>query len=584
MSQSLSRAQSSGHVASASAKTWQGAGHRAQTMSRGQASGLATPDGADRRPAKGLHRQCKPAGSGLFGEVLSLSGWEFFRNPNLMRSHAADVARGGGNRKRTHTSQLPTLRERPVTVAVTDRTPCSPSSGSNLRSPAGNTRAYSAPTLPRYCESSEHLSGKEFAKRQLDRSLCSRDSPNRSMCSRESPKVSFMEGSPTESESVDREDSFRDGASVVNGGEARPRCASAPSCVEADEEAEASMRKGLLLLRKHSLRALAVAEGASVEEAKDAAADEDAKAKLSTLICAKRRQRAEECRETIRRALINAVGGAMEAFRMIDLSGSGKISLQELSDGFDRIGVDWQEMTGFRRMLDVFMIFDRNKDGHIDYDELFPPDICKQAPPVRLSTPEYWEQWCESSATSMVDQVRGPMWEAGTPSVNLRRLYKERRKMKAASHERLTMSLLFKSLKSRGKSDAQCRECIALHLPRGTGPKDRQSVQMFSDLDVKNCRKSYQDTFQNHLKTIQREVFTMREQRVALADAKQKLFSITGPLLAAKRLDDERKNVATSVKGTLLFNHAHDGWEDTVEDGAGSEEDSEDASEEWAST
>jgi hypothetical protein len=320
-------------------------------------------------------------------------------------------------------------------------------------------------------------------------------------------------------------------------------------------------------MMKYDLRAMAVAEGATEEEARHAATKEDAKAELVTLILETRRKKAEECRKALRKALITAVGGAMEAFRMIDLSGSGKISLQELTDGFEFIGIDWQGITGFRRILDVFTIFDRNRDGHIDYEEMFPPDQEEQRPPTRLSTPEYWEHWCKSSEAAEYGD-RGPRWDSGTPSMKLRRLFKDKKKMKEVSHDRLTMSLLFRTLKSRGKSDAQCRECIALHLPRGTGPKDRQSVQMFSELDVKNVRKTYEETFKNSLKTIEKEVYEMRDQRLALSEAKQRLYAITGPKLQAMRLEKEEKKtaVASSFKGFHLISSGPSPAEEMVEE------------------
>jgi hypothetical protein len=125
----------------------------------------------------------------------------------------------------------------------------------------------------------------------------------------------------------------------------------------AEEEEEALMRRDLQSHRRGALRALAVAEGSTIREAKHAASaffggslasEEEPKAALISLILAKRRQKTEELREDIRRALVNAVGGRMEAFRMIDLSGTGKICMQELTDGFERIGVDWRQITGFR--------------------------------------------------------------------------------------------------------------------------------------------------------------------------------------------------------------------------------------------
>merc|ERR1719401_2775669 len=122
----------------------------------------------------------------------------------------------------------------------------------------------------------------------------------------------------------------------------------------------------------------------------------------------------------------------------MDLSGSGKVSLQEFTDGLNRIGVDWQNITGMRRILQVFTLFDQNCDGHIDWVEMFPPETRKKVNPKRLNTPEFWDYWCDhneppggSPQIGNVGADRGPKWDCGTPQVRLQRLFKEKRKMKA---------------------------------------------------------------------------------------------------------------------------------------------------------
>jgi len=261
---------------------------------------------------------------------------------------------------------------------------------------------------------------------------------------------------------------------------------------------------------------------------------------------------AEDHREAIRAELVKLVGGPMEAFRMMDLNGSGRISMQEFKDGFERIGVQWQAITGCRWILELFTLFDQNKDGVVSLDELFPPDaVCQVL--KRPTTPDFWNKWCEWSDryTERVQIEKSPVWDGAAPNVELKRLFKAKKTQAATASHRKWMASMFGRLKNRGKSDAQVRECIASHLPRGTGPKDRQAVKTFSEVEVKKCRKEYNEGFQGHVKMIQKEVYSMREQRQKMADARHQLFTITGPLLAAQRFEEDGKKAACGLMSFL---------------------------------
>lgn len=268
----------------------------------------------------------------------------------------------------------------------------------------------------------------------------------------------------------------------------------------------------------------------------------------------------EEKRDAVREELTNLVGGSMEAFRMMDLSGSGRISMQEFTDGMERIGVRWQELTGFRWDLDIFALFDQNRDGVIDLDEIFPVDTRKDDVHKRLNTPDFCEQWyiCSDMDHSSSAE-RNPSWGAGAPRDELKRLYKAKKDLQGVSDHRRWMSSMFRRLKSKGKSDAQCRECIAHHLPRGSGVKDRVSVQTFSEVEVNSCKRAYQDGMQNHVRNIQKEVYTMRDQRQNLLETRQQLFKITGPLVAAEKFEDEKKTACAGLSGLSGFNLMHHG-------------------------
>merc|ERR1712185_611824 len=80
-------------------------------------------------------------------------------------------------------------------------------------------------------------------------------------------------------------------------------------------------------------------------------------------------------------------------------------------------------------------------------------------------------------------------------------------------------------LKSQGISDARCREFVATHLPRGTGPKDRDDIHTFSEAEVHRCRRAYNDPILTHVRSIQKSVYDMREARQVLKGSRHKLWA-----------------------------------------------------------
>jgi hypothetical protein len=81
-------------------------------------------------------------------------------------------------------------------------------------------------------------------------------------------------------------------------------------------------------------------------------------------------------------------------------------------------------------------------------------------------------------------------------------------------------------MKARGKSDARVREMIALHLPRGTGPADRQDVRTICQADVKKIKAEYQNDVLEPQRTILKNLYSMRETRRIVTSSKQKLYSV----------------------------------------------------------
>mmetsp|Transcript_27637 Transcript_27637/g.65085 ORF Transcript_27637/g.65085 Transcript_27637/m.65085 type:complete len:617 (+) Transcript_27637:64-1914(+) len=113
------------------------------------------------------------------------------------------------------------------------------------------------------------------------------------------------------------------------------------------------------------------------------------------------------------------------------------------------------------------------------------------------------------------------------------------------------MSSTFRRLKTRGKSDARCREVVALHLPRGSGPKDREDVPIFSQNEVRACKKSYTDSYMDPVKRIQKVIVDMKDQKRELRAVREDLFMVTEARLLQQRVEEDRKNVAASIGGLL---------------------------------
>jgi len=200
-------------------------------------------------------------------------------------------------------------------------------------------------------------------------------------------------------------------------------------------------------------------------------------------------------------------------------------------------------MTGFHRPRELFKIFDLDKDGVIVFTELF-PDV-EQKEPERPSTPEFWKRWVQRNRD--LENTRDPKWQPQTPEAELEQLFNTSESHENAAALRKWMGATIRRLKNRGKSDARCREIVAAHLPRGTGPKDREDVQTFSTAEVKLCKKTYNDEVNDPVRNIQKVVYDMREQRRVLHDSRQRLWTVTMEPIMRKQLEEDRKSAAVAV-------------------------------------
>eukprot|EP00747_Dinoflagellata_sp_TGD_P221361 gnl/TRDRNA2_/TRDRNA2_93205_c0_seq1.p1 gnl/TRDRNA2_/TRDRNA2_93205_c0~~gnl/TRDRNA2_/TRDRNA2_93205_c0_seq1.p1 ORF type:complete len:479 (-),score=104.92 gnl/TRDRNA2_/TRDRNA2_93205_c0_seq1:74-1444(-) len=257
----------------------------------------------------------------------------------------------------------------------------------------------------------------------------------------------------------------------------------------------------------------------------------------------------EEQRVAVRNALIAACGSPAEAFKALDLNGSKRLSLQEFVDGMHSYGVNWQEITGMKSDGKIFKLFDQDKDGVLTFFELFPEERHRERAPKRCSTPEFWGFWCKNNEEKQYSNIRRPQWEAAGAEEELKILMGNVHKNEHSAEDRKRMRAMFRRLKSRGKSDAKCREIVAQHLPRGTGPRDRQDVHTFTIAEVKICKRAYHDQLNEPVKRTQKVLYDIRDQRRELHDARTRLYTCMEPALRAKQEEERKAAAAESLMG-----------------------------------
>merc|ERR1712183_900809 len=108
---------------------------------------------------------------------------------------------------------------------------------------------------------------------------------------------------------------------------------------------------------------------------------------------------------------------------------------------------------------------------------------------------------------------RASTWNPATPDGNLKVLFAAADHREQVVTRRAWMSATFKRMKFKGKTDARAREMVCLHLPRGSGPRDRDGVTTFSADELKACKKTYSESSLEPVKRVQKNIYDMREQR-----------------------------------------------------------------------
>jgi len=261
---------------------------------------------------------------------------------------------------------------------------------------------------------------------------------------------------------------------------------------------------------------------------------------------AEERRPLNQHREEVREEMILKAGSAREAFSALDQNKSGRVSLNEFDGGMRSLGVKWEELTGYDKIRRLFQLFDHDKKGYVTFANLFPLDA-RESAPERMSTPEFWKYWCNQNKKLMASSSAAPRlsrWDPGGPEGKLELIAKSRQQRAEVAERKKWMKGMIHRLKHRGKSDARCREIVAPHLPRGSGPRDVEGVHTLTKAEVSACKKAYTDKVQESVRNIEKTVFDMHDQRKKLHHSKQMLFAITEePLLRQRELEQQRASL-----------------------------------------
>jgi hypothetical protein len=284
-----------------------------------------------------------------------------------------------------------------------------------------------------------------------------------------------------------------------------------------------------MLMPSKEIRALSESLQDKIDVSESSATDEDSEAEEADAVELSLAEKQAKARAIIRKAMISKLS-AKDAFKKMDLNGSGNLSLQEFLDGMDRLHVVWKPVTrkyiGKTHERDVFKLFDVNKDGHLDFKELFPPSTSQGKRAARPSTPDAWKNWVRSNHEDEFADNRPAKWAPDNPADVIASLYDSKKTQQEVIERRRWIQASFRRLKAKGKTDAKCRETICVHLPRGTGPRDRDGCHTFSEKEVKDCKTGYSSHVLEPVKNIQKVIYQMRDQRWVLKESRQQLYAV----------------------------------------------------------
>merc|ERR1712083_60119 len=80
-----------------------------------------------------------------------------------------------------------------------------------------------------------------------------------------------------------------------------------------------------------------------------------------------------------------------------------------------------------------------------------------------------------------------------------------------------------------------------------------EDVPLFTKNEVRACKKTYTDQYMDPVKNIQKLVVDMKGQKQEVRRIKDEIFHITEGKNMLQRMEEERKNIASSIAGLSLL-------------------------------
>jgi len=264
-------------------------------------------------------------------------------------------------------------------------------------------------------------------------------------------------------------------------------------------------------------------------------------------------QDAEDLRNIIRYHLIESTGNPWEAYRFLDKNQDNTVSLHELIDGLENLGIDWRNATGLENRFDLLNFFEINVDGDINLRQIFPAEADLMLKTRRISTPDFWKIWTRRTQNLVNREMRDPKWSKQTQGQKLDALLLESEQRDIIQEKRRWIKETTSRLRARGKTQNAIRGIVCAHLPRGTGPPDSEGVCSFGDRDVKMIKKAYSDSILKPVKNIQKVVYDLQATRRSLHNSRKLLYNVTEKILKERDEEDRVQAVAKNMGGNFAL-------------------------------
>lgn len=247
--------------------------------------------------------------------------------------------------------------------------------------------------------------------------------------------------------------------------------------------------------------------------------------------------RIDAIRKAVRDELILKVGGGNTrlAFRRMNCTNSGRILLHDFGASLDRFQIDWRALSGLRTERHLFRLFDKNRDGQLEFSELFPDELQPVAP-SRVRTPEFCKRYGQAEMSHSAGMARCAKWQLAGLDDELQAVQDavtvEEHQLQLRQH----MKGMMRRFRARGKDDEEIQIVATRHRAPSTYTGDPE-------------------------RRVQKEIGALKEQRRLLHNARQYLYTSCLEREEKQRTEEQMKRSAISglsMSGGGILNKVRD--------------------------